>query len=227
MKLSIVIPIYNEEKTLRELINVVEQLKLPVEKEIIMVNDGSKDRSWEILETYKDKHIVINSQPNQGKGAAIREGLKHTTGDFVVIQDADLEYDPHEFVRLLEPLMRDEADVVYGSRFLSGTNTSRYSTYAFGNKFLSFLTSILYFKRITDMETCYKMFKKKVVDSFTITRNRFDMEPEITAKVLKQGWRLKEVPITYEGRTKEEGKKIGPKDGLIAVWVLLKYRFLN
>lgn len=227
MKLSIVVPIYDEEKTLRDILDVLEKLELPVEKELILVNDGSKDGTADILKEYEARHKVITQDPNQGKGAAIREGLKHTTGDFVVIQDADLEYDPHEFVKLLKPLMDDEADVVYGSRFLSGLNKSEYATYALGNKVLSLATSILYFKRITDMETCYKMFKKKVIDGITITRNRFDMEPEITAKVIKGGWRLKEVPITYKGRTKAEGKKIGPKDGIIALWVLLKYRFVN
>ncbi len=225
-KLSIVIPIYNEEKTLKDIMDVVEGLELGVEKELILVNDGSSDGTAEILKQYEGKHKVFHQNPNQGKGAAIREGLKHTTGDFVVIQDADLEYDPHEFVHLLKPLMDGECDVVYGSRFLK-KNKSRYQFYALGNKGLSLATSILYFKRITDMETCYKMFKKEVIDSIKITRNRFDMEPEITAKVLKKGYKLKEVPISYVGRSKEEGKKIGVKDGIIALWVLIKYRFVN
>ncbi len=227
MKLSILIPVYNEEETLNALIKRVEEVDIgDLDKEIIIVNDCSKDKSGEILKAYEKKHKVYTHEVNKGKGAAIRTALAHATGDFVIIQDADLEYDPGEYVNLLKPILDGKADVVYGSRFL-GKNASRYQLYAFGNKFLSFMTSLLYFKRITDMETCYKMFKRTVLDSFTITRNRFDIEPEVTAKVLKKGYRLLEIPIHYEGRTKEQGKKIKPKDGLIALWVLVKHRFVD
>ena len=227
LKLSILIPVYNEEETLRDLIARVEEVEVgDLDKEIIIVNDCSKDKSGEILRAYEKKHKVFHHEVNKGKGAAIRTALSHATGDYVIIQDADLEYDPGEYANLLKPILDGKADVVYGSRFL-GKNTSRYQLYAFGNKFLSFMTSLLYFKRITDMETCYKMFKKSVLDSFTITCNRFDIEPEVTAKVLKKGYRLLEIPIHYEGRTKEQGKKIKPKDGLIALWVLIKYRFVD
>ncbi|MFQ5620561.1 MAG: glycosyltransferase family 2 protein [Candidatus Nanoarchaeia archaeon] len=227
MKLSILIPVYNEEKTIREILPVVENVDIgDVEKEIVLVNDGSADKSGEILDEYKDKYVVVHHEVNKGKGAAIQTAIKHATGDFVIVQDADLEYDPSDYKSLLQPLINKECDVVYGSRFLK-KNKSEYQLYMVGNWALSLITSILYFKRITDMETCYKVFSKHAIDSITITRNRFDMEPEITAKLLRGGFKIKELPISYEGRSKEEGKKIGVSDGILALWVLIRYRFFK
>lgn len=227
MKLSILIPIYNEEKTLREILEVVENIDIgEIEKELILVNDCSADKSAEILKDYEE-HTVVHHEKNMGKGAAIRTAIGHATGDFVVVQDADLEYDPKEFKMLLQPLIEDKADVVYGSRFLSRQNKAKYELFSLGNKALSLATTILYFKRITDMETCYKMFKKDVIKGITIKSNGFDMEPEITAKILKKGYRVLEMPITYVGRSMEEGKKITVWDGIKALFVLIKYRFVN
>ena len=221
MLLSVIIPIFNEEKTLLEIIDRVR--KVDLDKEIVVVDDFSTDRSREILKGVRDIRIVHHAR-NMGKGAAIRTGLGHIKGEVVVIQDGDLEYDPSEFPALLEPILSGKADVVYGSRFLGNVQGMRLQNFL-GNKALTLLTRMLYGARITDMETCYKMMRVSVVGDLTLRANRFDFEPEITAKILKKGVRFREIPINYRGRSHEEGKKIGWKDGLQAIWSLVRYRF--
>jgi len=234
LKLSIIIPAYNERETIEEIVRQVEEAPLDVdlalEKEIIVVDDGSTDGTREILirmaETHPHLKVVLHEK-NAGKGAAIRTGLQYVTGDYVVIQDADLEYDPREYSVLLRPLVERKADVVYGSRFL-GPHRAFLFLHYLGNKFLTLVTNVLYDTILTDMETCYKMFRAEVIKGITIRSSGFDFEPEVTAKVLKRGYRLFEVPISYSGRDFEEGKKIHPwKDGLRALWTLIKYRFVD
>jgi glycosyltransferase involved in cell wall biosynthesis len=225
MKLSVIIPTYNEEQTIEEIVRRVRAV--PLEKELIAVNDASTDRSGAILDSLAAPDFkVLHHERNQGKGAAIRTGLTAVTGDIVVIQDADLEYDPGEFPKLIEPIIKGHADVVYGSRFL-GSHSAMFFWHYVGNRFLSLMTNILYNTVITDMETCYKAFRAPVITGITIKANRFDFEPEITAKVLKQGCRVFEVPIVYIGRDFSAGKKITWRDGFAALWTLLKYRVVN
>jgi dolichol-phosphate mannosyltransferase len=229
MKLSIIIPVYNEEKTLLEIIKKVESIKLPnIEKEIIIIDDYSTDSSKDILKELEksNKYKIFYHKTNQGKGAALRTGFKNSSGDIILIQDADLEYDPNDYIRLLEPILNKETKVVYGSR-LTKTKKHMYSLHHFGNWFLTFLTNILYSSHLTDMETCYKVFTKEVLSSMTLKAKRFDFEPEITAKILKKGYKIKEIPISFHGRHFEEGKKITWVDGLKAMYYLLKYRFLD
>jgi len=200
---------------------------VPLDKELIAVNDASTDRSAAILDGLAAPDFtVLHHAKNQGKGAAIRTGLTAVTGDIVVIQDADLEYDPGEFPKLIDPIVKGHADVVYGSRFL-GSHSAMFFWHYLGNRFLSLVTNVLYNTVITDMETCYKAFRAPVITGITIKANRFDFEPEITAKVLKQGCRVFEVPIVYVGRGFSEGKKITWRDGFSALWTLCKYRFLD
>ncbi len=225
MKLSVIIPTYNEEKTIEEIVRRVRAV--PLDKELIAVNDASTDRSAAILDGLAAPDFtVLHHAKNQGKGAAIRTGLTAVTGDIVVIQDADLEYDPGEFPKLIDPIVKGHADVVYGSRFL-GSHSAMFFWHYLGNRFLSLVTNVLYNTVITDMETCYKAFRAPVITGITIKANRFDFEPEITAKVLKQGCRVFEVPIVYVGRGFSEGKKITWRDGFSALWTLCKYRFLD
>ncbi|MBW3015170.1 glycosyltransferase family 2 protein [Candidatus Woesearchaeota archaeon] len=226
MKLSIVIPVYNEEKTLLDVLNRVENVDIGnIEKEIIIVDDYSTDSSRDILRGLVEKYKVIFQDRNYGKGKAVRTGFEHATGDFVVIQDADLEYRPEEYGMLLQPIIEGRTKVVYGSRFLR-KHKAKYKLYYLGNVFLSYVTRLLYFRKITDMETCYKVFKKEVIDDMIprLKAQRFDFEPEITAKLIKRGYKIIEVPIWYQCRDFKEGKKITWKDGVKAFWYLVKYR---
>ena len=228
-KVSIIIPVFNEKDTILLLLNkVIEANFAGLEKEIILVDDCSTDGTTKILENIKSEYNVLFHEKNQGKGAAIRTAIKEASGDYIVIQDADLEYLPDDYDKLLPLLINDEADVVYGSRFKNKENSKNFILKnKIANKFLTLLTNLLYGAEITDMETCYKAFKSKFIKNIKINANRFDFEPEITAKILKQKARLKEVPISYEGRGHEEGKKINWKDGIHAILTLIKYRFFD
>lgn len=218
MKLSVLIPVYNECETVRTVLERVAAV--PLEKEIVVVDDGSSDGTTEVLRSLADEdyHVVFHPE-NRGKGAAIRTALREATGDVVVIQDADLEYDPTDFAALLEPIARGETKVVYGVRTLEGQEFVR----RLGNLFLSLVTRILFRAPLRDMETCYKMMAKEVVDSFTIESNGFELEPEITAKVLKKGYRIVEVPVSYVPRRQSERKLNMWTDGPRALWALAKY----
>src|SRR5579862_4710379 len=225
MKLSVVIPVFNERATLRQVVERV--LAVPLEIEVLCIDDGSQDGSREILAQLQKDHrqVQVFLQPrNMGKGAALRRGIQEATGDFVVIQDADLEYDPSDYPILLDPLVQGKADVVYGSRFLGAApHRVLYFWHSVGNRLLTLLSNCLTNINLTDMETCYKVFRREVVQTIPIEENRFGFEPEITVKVAKRRLRIYEVGISYWGRTYEEGKKIGWKDGLRALWCLLKY----
>jgi glycosyltransferase involved in cell wall biosynthesis len=227
MKLSVVMPIFNERSTLRSVVQRV--LEVPIEVEIICVDDGSSDGSREILVDLENQHPnvrVLLQARNIGKGAALRRGIQEATGDFVVVQDADLEYDPSEYPVLLEPLSEGKADVVYGSRFLSSRpHRVLYFWHSVGNWWLTLLSNSLTNLNLTDMETCYKAFRREVIQAIPIEEDRFGFEPEITVKIAKRRLRIYEVGISYWGRTYEEGKKIRWKDGVRALWCLLKYSF--
>lgn len=238
MRLSIIIPVFNEEKTLEKLVKKLLEVTLPVKsREIIIVNDGSTDATAEIIKKINAKHKdikVINQKINQGKGSAVRAGIKSAKGDYVIIQDADLEYDPKDIKKILQPVLKKEATVVYGTRLKRLPNFSgeerrpRFFIHYVGNKFLSLTTSILYTHWITDMECCYKLFPKEALDDVTLHARGFELEPEITAKLLKKGYKIIEVPITTNPRGYDEGKKLNTvKDGCKAIWTLLKYRFIN
>jgi len=225
--LSVVVPCYNEEATIRTLVGQV--LESPWVAQVIVVDDGSKDRSREILATLDDPRVtVVLHQANQGKGAALRTGFAHATADFVVVQDADLEYDPGEYGVLLEPLLDDRADVVFGSRFLSGRpHRVLYFWHSMGNRFLTLLSNMFTDLNLTDMETCYKCFRREVIQQIRIEEDRFGFEPEITAKLARGRHRIFEVGISYSGRTYAEGKKIGWRDGVRAVYCILRYSALG
>ena len=229
MKLSIVIPCYNEEKTIRALVDAVRASPY-ASREIIIVDDGSRDGTRALLRSeiaaLVDK--VIYHDVNQGKGAALRTGIQAATGDIVVIQDADLEYDPDEYPLLVEPILQDKADVVFGSRFMGGRpHRVLYFWHRIGNALLTFLSNMLTNLDLSDMETCYKVFRREIIQSITIEENRFGFEPEITAKIAKTRCRIYEVGISYYGRTYEEGKKIGWKDGLRAFHCIVKYNLFR
>ncbi len=226
-KLSIVIPVYNEKEFIREIVRRVKDADIgELEKEIIIVDDCSTDGTREILKNELESQVdkIIYKNRNEGKGAALRTGFQQVTGDIVIVQDADLEYNPQEYKKLLKPILEGKADVVYGSRFV-GSEPHRvlFFWHYVGNKILTLLSDMFTNLNLTDMETCYKMFRKEVLDSITIEQNRFGFEPEITAKIAKGDWRVYEVGISYSGRSYEEGKKINWKDGMQALWCIVKY----
>ena len=227
MKLSVIIPVYNEVGNIEEILKRVKAAKRA--SEIIVVDDGSRDGTREILKKLdgKDKIRVILHEKNQGKGAAVRTGMDAAQGEIMLIQDADLEYDPRDYPLLLQPLEEGIADVVYGSRFLGGPRRVAMYWHMVANKLLTFMTNILYNTILSDMETGYKVFRRKVVDGMKIRAKRFDFEPEFTAKVLKRHYRIYEVAISFNPRDYSQGKKIKLKDAFEAVWTLLKYRFVD
>jgi glycosyltransferase involved in cell wall biosynthesis len=223
--LSVVMPVYNERDTVEGMIARV--LAVPMRLELIVVDDGSKDGTTEILRELQKRHsFKLLHQENGGKGSALRRGFREVTGDLVVVQDADTEYSPEEFPGLIELICQGRADVVYGSRFL-GRHRVFLFTHYLGNLFLTFLTNVLYNTMLTDMETCYKAMRVEVLRSFRLESNGFGIEPEMTAKIFKRGYRVYEVPITYDGRGYDEGKKITWLDGVVAFWVLVKHRFIE
>ncbi len=226
MQISVVIPVYNEVSTIREIVVRVQAVDL--EKEVIIVDDGSTDGTRELLQeiTLSHENIrVLYHDRNQGKGAALRTGFEGATGDIVIIQDADLEYDPREYPVLLEPILDGRADIVYGSRFLGGPHRVLFFWHYLGNKFLTLLSNALTNLNLTDMETCYKVFRREVLNDIQLKSNRFGFEPEFTAKIAKKGFRIYETSISYSGRTYAEGKKISWKDGITAVFAILWFRF--
>lgn len=223
-QLSIIIPVYNEERTIDEVLRRVFAVKLrDWKRQVIVVDDGSTDKTREILASWKKKTTVIFLSINQGKGAAITEGMKHATGEIILLQDADLEYNPTDYPKLLEQFTDHRVTVVYGSRFL-GSHLSTMYLYAMGNKFVTWATNILFNTNITDMETGYKAFRRSVLGGITIRAKRFDFEPEFTAKILKAGHQIYEVPISYFGRKFSEGKKLTWKDGIVALFTLFIHR---
>ena len=224
--LSVVMPVFNERNTIDEIVTRV--LAVPLRVQLIVVDDCSTDGTRDLLADLQRRHgfTLLLQERNQGKGAAIRRGFDAATGDIVVIQDADLEYSPEEFPQLVELIVDGRADVVYGSRFL-GRHRVFLFTHYLGNRLLTLLTNILYNTMLTDMETCYKVMRREVLHGLDLRSNGFGIEPEMTAKIFKRGYRVYEVPITYDGRGYDEGKKIGWKDGVVALWVLMKYRFVK
>jgi len=225
-KLTIVVPVYNERTTVAESIRRARDVDLPIEREVVVVDDGSSDGSSEILDRLGDSTVRVFHQPsNQGKGAAIRRGFSEATGDIIVIHDADLEYDPRDWVAMLRPLLEGQSRVVYGSRF-TGQRRNMLFWHWVGNRFLSLVTNVLYNTTVSDMETGYKMMDADLLRSLYLKAKKFDIEPEITAKILRLGVRIWEVPISYAGREIDEGKKISWRDGLPALWTLIKVRLL-
>lgn len=231
MKLSVVIPVYNEKHTILEILKLVEAVELPLEKEIIIVDDCSTDGTREILKNLdSEKYKIILKKENGGKGTALKEGFLRATGDVILVQDADLEYDPEDYKKLLKPILSNRADVVYGSRFLTGEpKRVLYIWHMMGNIFLTMLSNIFTGLTLTDMESCYKVFRKEVSDSFKhkLESERFGIEPELTARMARGKWRIYEVGISYYGRTYEEGKKIRWKDGVAAIWHIVKFNLIR
>lgn len=233
-KLSILIPVYNEEKTIKPLLERLENLTLPynLEKEIILVDDSSTDNTKNILKEIK-KHKIFFHEKNKGKGHSIRTGIKHSTGDMIIIQDADLEYSPEQIPNLIEPIIKGKSKVVYGSRFLNqklslfGKNKTMFPLHFIGNTILTYFTNLLYKTNLTDMETCYKLISKEAIDKIELKSKRFDFEPEITAKIIKKGYKIYEIPIEFNPRNWDQGKKITKLDGLKALYYLIKYRFFD
>jgi glycosyltransferase involved in cell wall biosynthesis len=246
LRLSIIMPVYNERATLEDIVQRVQAVDLTVnlnsgntgvlgpitlEREIVLVDDGSTDGTREILDQWRadppPNMQIIYHEHNLGKGAALRTGFQHATGDIMIVQDADLEYDPRDYVKLLEPLLEGRAPVVYGSRFLGGPRAAMSLSHTLGNQVLTIITNVLYGTSLSDMETCYKCFRRDVIDGINLRSRAFEIEPELTAKILKRGYVIFEVPISYNGRTFHEGKKIGWKDGFSAVRTLVRYRFVD
>ena len=228
MILSIIIPVYNEEKTIENILEILENTDFcGLDKNFIIVDDCSTDATRDILKKYEDKYTVVYKEKNGGKGSAVYAGFQNAKGDIVIIQDADLEYNPSDYAPLLKLIVDGEADVAYGSRFL-GTPFKDFMFLSYvANKFLTFLTNLLYGTKFTDMETCYKAMKREFVQDMKINSRKFDLEPEITAKLVKKGAKIKELPIKYNARSYEDGKKITYKDGLMAIKALFYYRFFN
>jgi glycosyltransferase involved in cell wall biosynthesis len=229
MKLSVIMPVFNERETLREILQQVRDVELAgIEKEILVVDDGSTDGSREILaeEAETANLHFFHHDTNRGKGAAVRTAIDHATGDMILIQDADLEYDPRDYPKLIQPIVEGRVTVVYGSRFL-GPRKAMLFWHMLGNKLLTLTTNILYNAILSDMETCYKCFRADVIKDIPLRAKRFEFEPEVTAKVLKRGHRIFEVPISYYGREYYEGKKISWRDAPLALWTLLKYRVVD
>jgi glycosyltransferase involved in cell wall biosynthesis len=230
--LSVVIPIYNEINTLDTILDRVANAPVDLDIQYVCVDDCSKDGSAEKLREIEAEGRYPNfktvfHEKNQGKGAALANGFKHATGDYVIIQDADLEYDPNDYPVLLGPILDGRADVVYGSRFLGGPHRVLFFWHYVGNKGVTMFSNMMYNINLTDMETCYKVFRREVLEGMTFRSKRFGIEPEITAKICKKRCRIYEVPISYSGRTYEEGKKITWKDGVVALWTILKFRFVD
>jgi glycosyltransferase involved in cell wall biosynthesis len=228
-KLSVIVPVFNERNTVVEVVRRMRAVELPdgIEREIIVVDDGSRDGTRDVLRQLGDSTVrVALHEDNRGKGAAVRTGLALATGDYVIIQDADLEYDPDDWPRLIAPVMRGRARVVYGSRF-TGERRNMLFLHWVGNRTLSLVTNILYNTTLSDMETCYKLVDRTLLVDLGLRSERFDIEPEITAKILKRGVRIYEVPISYTGREFDEGKKITWRDGFAALWTLVKFRFAD
>ncbi len=228
MKLSVIIPVFNEKSTIKEIIKRVLAVKIP--KEIIIIDDYSTDGTREILKKIKNQNIkIIFHEKNRGKGRAIRTGIKHISGDIVIIQDADLEYDPQDYLKLAEPIKKGETKVVYGTRFPKGRESPSVlrNPFFLGNRILTIMSNILYNAKITDEPTCYKVFDSKALKSINLKCERFEFCPEVTAKVRKKGFEITEIPITYYPRSVEEGKKLKWKDGFEAIWALIKYRFVD
>lgn len=234
MKLSIIIPAYNEEETIYQLVENVLRVDYGLDYEVVIVNDGSTDNTLKILSKLNDKKTkLISYKDSKGKGFAVKTGISNSSNELIMIQDADLEYNPQDIPRLIDHLLRNNADVVYGSRFMKynlrifGKGRTPFLVHYLGNKFINLLFSLLYFRGISDVETGYKLFRKKVLDNFNIESNGFDFEVEITSKFLKNGYKMHEVPISFKPRCYKEGKKITKIDGLKAVYYTLKYRFFD
>jgi len=226
MKLSIVIPCYNEINTIEAIVQQVLTVDLPLERELVIVDDCSRDGTRDYLNTLKTNQNVkvVFHEVNKGKGAALRTGFEHATGDIIIIQDADLEYDPNEYPKLLRPILNGKADVVYGSRFAGGeSHRVLYFWHSLGNRFLTFMSNMFTNLNLTDMEVCYKVFKKEILNQITLQEDRFGFEPEFTAKIARLDCAIYEVGISYYGRTYDEGKKINWRDGVRAIYVILKY----
>jgi glycosyltransferase involved in cell wall biosynthesis len=223
--LSVIVPVYNERRTVGEIIRRMRRVDLPVDLEVVVVDDASTDGTDKVLAALEDSTVRVVQHPsNQGKAASIRTGLSRARGDLVLIQDADLEYDPDDWPKMLAPIMKGKADVVYGSRFIGERRTMRYWPHL-GNRFLTLVTDVLYNTNLSDIETCYKLFDRSVLDGITIESDRFEFEPEITAKVLRRGHRIYEVPISFAGREQDEGMKFTRADTGRALVTLMKYRF--
>ena len=226
-KLSVIVPVYNERNTVVEVVRRMRAVELPdgIEREIIVIDDGSTDGTRDVLRQLGDSTVrILMHEANRGKGASVRTGLALATGDYVLIQDADLEYDPDDWPRLIAPVMRGRARVVYGSRF-TGERRNMLLLHWIGNRMLSLVTNVLFNSTLSDMETCYKLVDRTLLNDLALRSDHFDIEPEITAKILKRGIRIYEVPISYMGREFDEGKKITWRDGFAALWTLVKFRF--
>ncbi len=232
MKISIIVPVYNEEKTIGRVLDKLTQVDLGVEKEILVIDDGSADKSGEIVRNYikngayKKSDLKLITKKNAGKGSAVRLGIREAKGDIITVQDADLEYNPEEYKKLIAPIIAGKEHVIYGSRFLL-KHKPRYKIYFWGNKFLTLLTKVLYGSKITDMETCYKVFRSDLIKKIELRSNKFDIEPEVTSKILKKGIKIREIPIAYIPRSVEDGKKINWVDGLQAIYTLFYWRLRN